>query len=116
MSLTAVGNQIPLEITILLSGWVNAIQTRGLVGVPTLNSLLAAVQSLSEALTGLERVLLTPIPVACPSLPFPSLLRKPTDAPHDTDSLHLRHTIWLYLFLLPVGRFPSSLSPGNEYS
>lgn len=29
-------------------------------GVPTLNSLLAAVQSLSEALTGLERVLLTP--------------------------------------------------------
>ncbi|KAL8292298.1 hypothetical protein RQP46_001764 [Phenoliferia psychrophenolica] len=74
-------DNIPLEITLLLSGYITQVANRGLTGVPTLNSLLAAVQSLSEALTGLERVLLTPIPVAY--------------------SLHLRHTIWIYLFLFP---------------
>ncbi|KAM0748977.1 UPF0187-domain-containing protein [Meredithblackwellia eburnea MCA 4105] len=74
-------DNIPLEITILLSGWVNAVQSRGHAPVPTINSLLAAVQTMSEALTGLERVLLTPIPQAY--------------------SLHLRHAIWIYLFLLP---------------
>ncbi|GAA6007685.1 uncharacterized protein JCM10292_002854 [Rhodotorula paludigena] len=74
-------DNVPLEIVLLLSGWVAALQRRKTIDVPTINSLLAALQSLTDALTGLERVLLTPIPVAY--------------------SLHLRHVIWLYLLLLP---------------
>lgn len=59
------GENVPLEITILLSGWIAALQRRKVIDVPTTNGLFAAVQSLSESLTGLERILLTPIPVAC---------------------------------------------------
>ncbi|BGP40996.1 hypothetical protein JCM10450v2_005005 [Rhodotorula kratochvilovae] len=74
-------DNVPLELILLLSGWIAALQRRKTIDVPTINALLGALQALSDALTGLERVLLTPIPVAY--------------------SLHLRHCIWLYLLLLP---------------
>jgi ion channel-forming bestrophin family protein len=51
------GDNVPLEITLLLSGWVAALQRRKSIDVPTINTLLAALQSFSDSLTGLERVL-----------------------------------------------------------
>lgn len=51
------GDNVPLEITLLLSGWVAALQRRNSINVPTQNALLAALQSFSDSLTGLERVL-----------------------------------------------------------
>ncbi|GAA5925897.1 hypothetical protein JCM1841_004033 [Sporobolomyces salmonicolor] len=78
---TKEGDNVPLEITMMLSAWVASLQRRKTIDVPTINALLAALQSMTDALTGLERVLLTPIPVAY--------------------SLHLRHVIWLYLLVLP---------------
>ncbi|GAA5902060.1 hypothetical protein JCM6882_000179 [Rhodosporidiobolus microsporus] len=75
------GDNVPLELILILSGYVAALQRRKTIDVPTINSLLAALQSLSDALTGLERVLLTPMPIAY--------------------SLHLRHAVWIFLLLLP---------------
>ncbi|GAA5946156.1 hypothetical protein JCM3775_006300 [Rhodotorula graminis] len=75
------GDNVPLELILLLSGWVAALQRRKTIDVPTINALLGALQALSDALTGLERVLLTPMPIAY--------------------SLHLRHVIWIYLLLAP---------------
>ncbi|BGP17132.1 hypothetical protein JCM10213_005246 [Rhodosporidiobolus nylandii] len=75
------GDNVPLEIISLLSAWVAALQRRKTADVATISQLLAAVQSLSEALSGLEQVLLTPMPISY--------------------SLHLRHVIWLFLLLLP---------------
>ncbi|KDE07687.1 hypothetical protein MVLG_02146 [Microbotryum lychnidis-dioicae p1A1 Lamole] len=75
------GDNVPLEITLFLSGWVAALQRRKSIDVPTTNALFAALQGLTDSLTGLERVLLSPMPIAY--------------------ALHLRHVIWLYLLLLP---------------
>ncbi|SCV69950.1 BQ2448_1344 [Microbotryum intermedium] len=71
------GDNVPLEITLFLSGWVAALQKRKSIDVPTTNVLFAALQGLTDSLTGLERVLLSPMPIAY--------------------ALHLRHVIWLYL-------------------
>ncbi|KAM0789562.1 hypothetical protein ACM66B_000373 [Microbotryomycetes sp. NB124-2] len=76
------GDNVPLELTLLLSGWVASLQRRKTCDVATINGLLNPLQSLADSLTGLERVLLSPIPLAY--------------------SLHLRHVIWLWLLLLPA--------------
>ncbi|KAK4054155.1 hypothetical protein OIV83_001180 [Microbotryomycetes sp. JL201] len=76
------GDNVPLELILLLSGWVAALQRRKTCDVATINGLLNPLQSLADSLTGLERVLLSPIPLAY--------------------SLHLRHVIWLWLLLLPA--------------
>ncbi|KAK4054368.1 hypothetical protein OIO90_003601 [Microbotryomycetes sp. JL221] len=76
------GDNVPLELILLLSGWVASLQRRKVVDVATINGLLNPLQSLADSLTGLERVLLSPIPLAY--------------------SLHLRHVIWLWLLLLPA--------------
>lgn len=70
LALQKEGDNIPLELTLLMSGWVAALQRRKSNDVPTTNSLLAAIQSFSDSLTGLERILLSPIPVACESSLF----------------------------------------------
>ncbi|KAG1781157.1 Bestrophin, RFP-TM, chloride channel-domain-containing protein [Suillus placidus] len=73
---------IPLEISLYLSSYVSALQSRKVVDVPTTNILLATITQLVDALTGLERILTTPIPfsysihlwsvtvVYCLALPF----------------------------------------------
>ncbi|KAG8974333.1 hypothetical protein FRC05_007639 [Tulasnella sp. 425] len=57
-----VNHNIPLEITFYLSSYIAEIQRRKIADVPTLNLLLANLNLLSDSLTGLERILTTPIP------------------------------------------------------
>ncbi|KAG9015705.1 hypothetical protein FRB90_004370 [Tulasnella sp. 427] len=57
-----VNHNVPLEITFYLASYVFEIQRRKDADVPTLNLLLANLNALGDALTGLERILTTPIP------------------------------------------------------
>ncbi|PFH51581.1 hypothetical protein AMATHDRAFT_74791 [Amanita thiersii Skay4041] len=57
-----ISHNVPLEISLYLSSYVAAIQRRKACDVPTLNILLASLNQLVESLTGLERILTTPIP------------------------------------------------------
>ncbi|KAM6494853.1 Bestrophin, RFP-TM, chloride channel domain containing protein [Amanita muscaria] len=59
---TSVSHNIPLEISLYLSSYVAALQQRKSMDVPTTNTLLGALNQLVDALTGLERILTTPIP------------------------------------------------------
>jgi len=75
-------NNVPLEISMYLTSYIAALQTRGTVSDPTLGVLCATLNHLVETLTGLERILATPIPFSysshlwtitvlyCAALPF----------------------------------------------
>lgn len=77
-----VSHNIPLEITLYLSAWIAALQQRKTCDVPTINMLLNSLNALVDSLTGLERILTTPIPFSfsvhlwtvtllyCAALPF----------------------------------------------
>ncbi|KAG6865356.1 hypothetical protein C0991_003208 [Blastosporella zonata] len=77
-----VSHNLPLEISLYLSSYIAALQTRKQVDVPTINGLLTSLNQLVDALTGLERILTTPIPfsysihlwvvtmIYCLALPF----------------------------------------------
>lgn len=68
------GQNIPLEIIMHISSYISAQQRRKNEAT-TVSAMLAANAMLSEALSGLERVLTTPIPFGY--------------------SIHLKHTAWL---------------------
>jgi len=53
---------IPLEISLYLSSYVAELQRRKVTTVPTANNLLGAINQLGDALTGLDRILTTPLP------------------------------------------------------
>ncbi|KAK2462823.1 hypothetical protein APHAL10511_005214 [Amanita phalloides] len=55
-------HNIPLEISLYLSSYISALQRRKLLDVPTTNTLFQSLNDLVGSLTGLERVLTTPIP------------------------------------------------------
>ncbi|VDB84468.1 unnamed protein product [Peniophora sp. CBMAI 1063] len=56
-------HNLPLEITLYLSSYVAELQKRpGAVDGPTISALMASIQLLTDALTGLERIQTTPIP------------------------------------------------------
>nr|GAT50619.1 predicted protein [Mycena chlorophos] len=55
-------HNLPLEISLYLSSYISALQTRKQIDVPTTNNLIAALNQLVDALTGLERILTTPVP------------------------------------------------------
>ena len=57
-----VSHNIPLEITLYLSSYIAALQEREVIGDPTTNMLMNALNGLEDSLTGLERILTTPIP------------------------------------------------------
>ncbi|OAX42857.1 UPF0187-domain-containing protein [Rhizopogon vinicolor AM-OR11-026] len=75
-------NNVPLEISLFLSSYISALQVRKIVEAPTINLLYTSLNQLVDALTGLERILTTPIPVSysshlwmvtlvyCSALPF----------------------------------------------
>lgn len=56
-------DNVPLEITLYLSGYVAALSQRGVEGLAT-GTMMGAIAQLVEALTGLERILSTPVPWA----------------------------------------------------
>jgi hypothetical protein len=43
---------VPLEISMFMSVWVAQMQRRKTIDVPTINSLLAPIQQMAEALVG----------------------------------------------------------------
>ena len=57
-----VSHNIPLEITLYLSSYIAALQKRKVIDVATTNMLVNALNGLVDSLTGLERILTTPIP------------------------------------------------------
>ena len=57
-----VSHNVPLEITLYLSSYIAALQKRKVIDVPTTNTLVNALNGLVDSLTGLERILTTPIP------------------------------------------------------
>ncbi|KDQ13630.1 hypothetical protein BOTBODRAFT_146028 [Botryobasidium botryosum FD-172 SS1] len=77
-----VSHNIPLEISLYLSSYIAALQERKAIDVPTTNTLINTLCLLVDSLTGLERILTTPIPfsysvhlwtvtvIYCLTLPF----------------------------------------------
>jgi putative membrane protein len=57
-----VSHNIPLEITLYLSSYIAALQQRKTIDVATTNMLVNSLNGLVDSLTGLERILTTPIP------------------------------------------------------
>ncbi|KAF8839778.1 UPF0187-domain-containing protein [Paxillus ammoniavirescens] len=56
-------HNVPLEISLYLSSYISALQTRkASVDTPTIGVLFSTLNQLVDALTGLERILTTPIP------------------------------------------------------
>lgn len=75
------GQNVPLEILRCLSEWLSVLEDRGTVPGTTLGSMIATIASFEENLTTLENILTTPLPFVY--------------------SVHIRHTVWIYLFFLP---------------
>ena len=57
-----VSHNIPLEITLYISSYIAALQKRKVIDVATTNMLVNSLNGLVDSLTGLERILTTPIP------------------------------------------------------
>ncbi|TFK23300.1 UPF0187-domain-containing protein [Coprinopsis marcescibilis] len=82
MRKNTVSHNLPLEISLYLSSYVATIQERKLCDVPTYSNLHSNLTMLVDSLTGLERILTTPVPfsysihlwvttiIYCLALPF----------------------------------------------
>jgi len=81
------GSNIPLECVLHISNWIGALQRRKTIDATIAGKLLDANASLADALSGLERVLTTPLPFSY--------------------ALHLKHVTWLYLTILPFQLLPT---------
>lgn len=77
----AISHNLPLEISLYLSSYIAALQARKSTDVPTTNTLLTSLNMLVDSLTGLERILTTPIPFSY--------------------SIHLWVVTLIYCFFLP---------------
>ncbi|KAG9093797.1 hypothetical protein FS749_013722, partial [Ceratobasidium sp. UAMH 11750] len=78
---TVISHNIPLEITLYMSSYISSLQQRKHVDVPTTNTLLLGLNQLVDSLSGLERILTTPIPFSY--------------------GVHLWTVCLLYVFFLP---------------
>ncbi|TFK50809.1 UPF0187-domain-containing protein [Heliocybe sulcata] len=75
------GENLPLELICCLSEWFSVLEDRGTVPGTSLGTMIAYLGNLEDSLSGLERILTTPLPFVF--------------------SAHIRHTVWIYLFFLP---------------
>ncbi|KAF8635323.1 hypothetical protein AX17_003943 [Amanita inopinata Kibby_2008] len=75
------GENLPLEILRCLSEWFSVLEDRGTVPGTSLGAMVSLIAAFEENLTALERILTTPLPFVY--------------------SVHIRHTVWTYLFFLP---------------
>ncbi|KAK7457089.1 hypothetical protein VKT23_010390 [Stygiomarasmius scandens] len=82
-----ISHNLPLEISLYLSSYISALQARKINEVPTTNTLIAALNQLVDSLTGLERILTTPIPFSY--------------------SIHLWVVTTIYCFALPPQIYPT---------
>jgi len=76
------GENLPEEVLRCLSEWISVLEERNTVPGSSLGSLLGGIQTFEISLTMLEHILTTPLPFVY--------------------SVHIRHVVWLYLFLLPL--------------
>jgi hypothetical protein len=106
---------VPLAIIALLTEYLSELEARGVVPGTTMGSMIGTMQSFEDSLTGLERILTTPLPYiysvhiryACPPKPdapilifaFPQTVRILTFV--GQRSLYIS-AIWIYLFFLPL--------------
>jgi putative membrane protein len=72
---------IPVELSFYIGSYIKACSTKQKVDPSTLTVMNNAVVSMIDCLTGFERILRTPIPLAY--------------------SIHLHHATWIYLLSLP---------------
>ncbi|KAK0464346.1 Bestrophin, RFP-TM, chloride channel-domain-containing protein [Desarmillaria tabescens] len=75
------GENLPLEILRCLSEWFSVLEDRNTVPGTSLGSMIGLIASMEDTLSALETILTTPLPFVY--------------------SVHIRHTVWLYLFFLP---------------
>ncbi|KAJ7184889.1 UPF0187-domain-containing protein [Mycena filopes] len=76
------GENLPEEVLRCLSEWISVLEERATVPGTSLGSILGGIQQFEMSLTTLEHILTTPLPFVY--------------------SVHIRHVVWLYLFLLPL--------------
>ncbi|KAJ3797543.1 Bestrophin, RFP-TM, chloride channel-domain-containing protein [Lentinula aff. detonsa] len=89
------GENLPLEILRCMSEWCSVLEERNTVPGTSLGSIIGTVASLEATLSGLEQILTTPLPFVY--------------------SVHIKHTVWIYLFFLPfqlVAEFKWHTIPG----
>ncbi|KAF5349799.1 hypothetical protein D9758_010167 [Tetrapyrgos nigripes] len=89
------GANLPLETLRCLSEWCSVLEDRGTVPGTSLGGILGCIAAMEETLVTLEKILTTPLPFVY--------------------SVHIRHTVWIYLFFLPfqlVGDFGWYTIPG----
>ncbi|KAG0368924.1 Bestrophin, RFP-TM, chloride channel-domain-containing protein [Gamsiella multidivaricata] len=72
---------IPIELSYYIGSYIKSCSNKGRVDAATLTMMNNALVSMIDCLTGFERILRTPIPLAY--------------------SIHLHHATWLYLLSLP---------------
>ncbi|KAJ7157849.1 Bestrophin, RFP-TM, chloride channel-domain-containing protein [Mycena crocata] len=76
-----VGENLPEEVLRCISEWCSVLEDRNTVPGGSLGSIMAGVAAFETSLATLEHILTTPLPFVY--------------------AVHIRHTVWLYLFLLP---------------
>ncbi|KIK68635.1 hypothetical protein GYMLUDRAFT_728282 [Collybiopsis luxurians FD-317 M1] len=82
------GDNLSLEILRCLSEWCSVLEDRGTIPGTSLGSMMDCICTLEDNLTILEKILTVPLPYVF--------------------SVHIRHTVWLFLLFLPfqlVGMF-----------
>ncbi|EMD32858.1 hypothetical protein CERSUDRAFT_118321 [Gelatoporia subvermispora B] len=75
------GENLPLEVLRSLSVWLGVLEARGSVPGNALGGMFGCLASFEDSLSSLERILTTPLPFVY--------------------SVHIKHTVWIYLFFLP---------------
>ncbi|TBU26521.1 Bestrophin, RFP-TM, chloride channel-domain-containing protein [Dichomitus squalens] len=89
------GENLPLEILRALSIWLSVLDERSIVPGGALGGMYGCLAAFEDSLATLERILTTPLPFVY--------------------SVHIRHTVWIYLFFLPfqlVDQFGYYTIPG----
>lgn len=72
---------LPLDILKTLSEWFSVLEDRGTVPGTSLGAMIGAIATFEDILATLEKILTTPLPYVY--------------------AVHIRHTVWIYLFFLP---------------
>jgi len=89
------GQNLPLHTLRCLSDWVSVLESRDCVPGSTTGGMLGCIAAFEDSLAALERILTTPLPFVY--------------------SVHIRHTVWVYLIFLPfqlLGDFGWYTIPG----
>jgi len=80
-SIAGGGQNLPLEIIRSVSVWLSVLDERGSCPGNALGGMFTCLTQFEDSLAALERILTTPLPFVF--------------------SVHIRHTVWIYLFFLP---------------